>query len=805
MSTPGVLTGRNPNMNNMMQGNNQQLGNNQQTNQPQQNPLANLAALAGRFSGNANGQGNNASLYNFAGNKTGHMTGLFAMDEGLAEEQMKAQALIEGGAYGSSLANILLKRVAKHPFYHSLQAAMDRFKTPIKGGNQEQGFVDFVNELNFNQGLYNFVVLQVAIQYGIEFAIAVTQGDERIRDPQSRDLQQNLVYRISCDTIWMQYFDYLTNHPEGTQLFYRLSTSAKEVATKNDVAIAELIMQRYTWGNQQCPWRGGRLTEMQGKVMSGSPILDVANPTDMGFGGMFYNPNMPHNNNGGNDQNVDQQGMRELYKYIHQTAQERAERLQGGEAFARPENTIPATMYSNFDQPELKLMDISMDNRFKYKLGDYGRQVPGTDWWIIKNEDMQYIGRALTLEDGSVFRMLDVRCVGAVPVYRIDWQHGVFSYKLIPHNLKMVDPMEALISDPSKLLPYMYEEDGIQKHTFDPVVMETNKFVNDGKIIPVGELKGLEREPNILIGNRVVDMDGENDQTMSRMEILTKTHDKHDKLDAFVLATRINREFKMEDDTNMESFYETFGRVVKANNVGLKDTARVLRAVRVALVEYEGTEFHDFMVPYVTNIFNRWVIECRGYCETKEESIATNNQTPFVRSSNIFEDLDDVIEMFRQHDPASLVAFMDFESNEFFRTNLEILMPREEAQKKLEKQFENEDEYLKPALKAVAEKTVVMTRDTVLIEVKKQVAPRTCEQVVIKESGNPMLFAIIKEAIKTVGKHYLDRPQVLIRFNNDEHKKVWVVTPSDLDPQHVYHLRTVVDYQKYCHVLPMIS
>lgn len=801
MSNPNVLTGRQTNTLYGGNPNQQQPGAQQPQQTQQQNPLAAMSQMAARFSGNGNGQGTNASLYNFTGaNKNGHMTGLFALEEGVAEEQIKTQALFEGGHYGNSVATVLLRRVAKHSFYHSLQAAMDRFKCPIKGGNQEQGFVDFVNELTYNQAAYNFVGLQIGIQYGIEFAMAITSGDDRLRDPNSRDLQVSMVYRIACDTIWLQYLDWLSINPEGNQLFYRLSNTAKEVAMKNDKSIAELALHRYTWAGLQCPWRGGRLTELQGRTHASNPILDVANPLDLGLGGMFVNPNSPLT---GNDQNVDQEGMREMYAYINRTAAEtQAARMQPA---YQQRSTIPAVEYNNIDKPELKLSDITLENRTQYRLANYGVQVPGTEWWIIKNEDMQYIGRALRLSDGSTLRLLDTRCIGTVPVYRIDWHAGRLEYKLVPHKLQMVDVMEALISDPSKLLPYMYEEDGTQKHTFDMTVLETNKFVNNGVIIPVGEVKELEREPNVLVGSKAVDLTRENSEIMSIMSTLVAKHDPKDKLDAFVLPTTINRNFKLEDDTNMDSFYESFGRMVKGGNKGLKDTGRVLRSIRVALLDYQGTEFADFVVPYVTNLFNRFLIETRGYCETRAEFEACNRESPFLRSTNVFDDLEDIIEMLRDHDPATLVAFNDLETNEFFLNGLEILLPQEKAKSKLEHGFSKEDESLLPALQATAEKTIVMSRETVLIEAKSQQGPRQTEQVIIKQSGNPMLFALIRQSLNITGKHFAVTPQILIRFGNDEHGKVWVVTPSALDPNNVIHLRVVDNHCSFAHPYPIVE
>ena len=811
MSNPNVLMG-NRTQQPGFQGNNNQLGNNQpQQNNAVQNPMNHLTALAARFSGNNNGQGNNSSLYNFTNSKTAHLSGLFALDEGLAEEQIKAEAIMMGGQFGHNLAATLMRRIGKHPFYQSFQAAMDRFKTPIKGGNQEQGFVDFVNELSYNQALYNFVSLQSAIQYGIVFAQNVVAGDDRLKDPNNRDLQLQTIYHVACDTIWMQYFDWISNHPEGNTLFHRLSQTAREVAIKNDQIIPEMIMQRFTWANQQCPWRGGKLAEMQGRQQSGSPILDVVNPTDNGFGASWFSPNnmfdgaptfgaqQQQNNN-----NRDLAGEKAMWDYIRQTAAEKTQSMQDGanNTYTQP----PAVQYSDFDKPSLQLCDITYENRTQFNLRNYGVQIPGTEWWIIKNEDMLHIAKSLRLPDGTILRLLDTRCVGTVPIYKIDWQYGYLEYKLVPHKLQMVDVMEALISDPSKLLPFMYEEDGFQKHTFDLTVMETNKFANDGKIIPVGEDKKLERQPNMLIASKAADLTRENEQVASIMNGLVSQYDPKNKLDAFVLPTLLNREFKMEDDTNMESFYESFGRMVKGGNAGLTDTGRVIRSLRVALCDYQGTEFADFVVPYVTNLFNRYLVECRGYHETRESWTAQGGQGSYLRTTNVFDDLDEIIECLRDKDPATLAAFMNFEMNEFFRDNLEILLPRAKAKSKLDCGWNTLDEELQPAMKAVADKTIIMTRETTIIEVKNQPAPVQDDQVIIKKSGNPMFFAIVETALKKAEKHFDGvTPQVLIRFHNDRNGKIWIATPADFDPQNVIHIRTVDRQCHWVHPFPTMS
>jgi hypothetical protein len=178
--------------------------------------------------------------------------------------------------------------------------------------------------------------------------------------------------------------------------------------------------------------------------------------------------------------------------------------------------------------------------------------------------------------------------------------------------------METLLSNPEKLLPYMYEEDGVQKTTFDLTVLETDRFVRDKVIVPLGEMKELEKEPNILIGNRAVNSNQGNDATISRLNVLTKTYDPKGKLDAFVLPTVISREWHMEDEVEMDWFYQDFKFMVRGNKNDVTDTGRVLRHLKAVLDKYQGIEFAGFVTPYLTSLVNRWLVEARGYAETKE-------------------------------------------------------------------------------------------------------------------------------------------------------------------------------------------
>lgn len=785
-----------------------QMGAQQNPQQPtnQNSSMASLAAMAARLSGSVNGQSNGtSSLYNVGPSRTNYSQ-LLCLDDSMAEEQMKAQALQEGGVVANQIVMICARRIQQNPFFKTWRAALERFKSPRKGQAPDPTLTDFVNEIDSNQNLCNFILLNAGIQLGSVFAQFLTSGDERIK--QQRDILEQVWYQCCVDTIYLQFYDYLGNHPDGAQIFYRCSPIVKEVLNELENQIFDLAQVRFTYSGQQIPWRKGQLSAMQQRSVVSNPLFDNTQSfTDMGMQGTYFDANY-NPSTSASSQPVDDDGMRKLREYVARTAHAVNNGTYGSyvnNPAMQPESYPPQVTYGDYDKPELKIEDITRENRLTYVISKYVTNIPGTEWYIIPEYYVGYIMPTMVMDDGIPFRLRDTRCPGTQVVYRFNWQEGTFNFRLVKHNLPDFDVMRALISDPSKLLPFMYEEDGIQKHTFDPTVYETNKFEHDGKIIPVGECKELEKEPDILIGNKPMKANLGNEDTVKRLNIYTQTFDPKNKLDAFVLPMVMTREWKMEPDVDMDRFYSDFGMMIHGNELELTDTGRVIRAIRSAHAECDSQEFADFVKPYVTNLVNRWLVECRGYAETRKERTESNNELSYLRSSDIFADLEDFIEHLRATDLPTLRAFMDYKTNTFIRYGIEVLAPREVVKQEFEENYgKEEDLVIRAAMMQAGEKTIIIRRNTVFFNIRKQHGPRTPDAVVLKQSGNPELFAIVKKALSVSRKHYKDIPQILIKFDKDEGNKVWAATRSDFDPENVFVLRAVDGGQDYVHPWPMI-
>lgn len=775
----------------------------QQPGQPQQqqqaNPLAAMAQLGQRFSGAmANGSNNMSSLYSYGSSKTNYAS-LLGLDETISEDQLKAQALNEAGLVAQQIVNICSARKQGNPFYKAWRAAMERFKQPKKNLPQDTSLVDFVNQIDSTPNLHNFILIQACVQTGADMGYALATGDETVR--QNREAVLGIFYRCAVDSVNLSFMDFVGSHP---QVYQRLSNIVKEVMTSNEERIFDLVISRYTFAGLDCPWRKGNMTNILERYQIPNPLVSTENIGDLGFGGSIFDSNLdsygvpPVAMSEGNAAN-------ELRDYIISRARENKSNGNIPQRQPVQDSGIIQHYYDNYDQPELRLEDMTRENRHKYSLAEYASNIPGTEWYVVRPHHIELIAKNLVMDDGDHFRIRDTRCPGTVPVYRFDWREGTFNFRLVKHDLKVWNIMETLISNPEKLLPFMYEEDGVQKTTFDPSYMETDKFVREGVVVPMEEMKELKKTPDMLIGNRAVKMTSGNETTLKRVNVLTQTHDPKGKLDAFVLPMVNMREWNMEPDVDMGRFYNQFSLMVHNNKVDISDTGRVFSHLRQMSSECESNEFREFLEPYLTNLVNRWLIEVRGYAETKAEATASRNVS-YLRVGNIFEDLEDLLEYLKHNDLPSLRALLDYKTNTFIRAGIEVLCSKEEVSKEIEEKYKSEpDDIIRLAMIKSGEKAIIIRRSTVFVNLVKMAGPYTVDAVVIKESGNPELFAIVRKALSVTSKHFDDNPQVLIKFNKDEGNKVWVATRSDFDPGSVFVLRSVSEDQDYAHPCPICA
>lgn len=759
----------------------------QQPGQPQQNsnynPFALLAGAAAKFAGGVNTQNNSmASLYSYGPNRTNYAA-LIGLEDNIGEEQIKKQALGEGGHVANHVINICMMRKQGNVMYVAWKTALERFKSVERNGPKDPMLEQFVNDVENNQALHNFILAQVGIQFGSYMAWRLMSGDEQMRSQQA---MQEALYHSSIDILTLQFIDYLSNNP---QVFYSMSMLAKKAFSEREEPTFSQVMARCLFADMECPYSKGKMGSISENTITHNPLLEVAEPNNMGMGGSIFDVNQ--------FQQPSTAGSNDFANWVANKARTNQQNNIYGEVPVQ-QNHMDVPSYDNFDKPKLNIEDFTFQNRMQFNLNEFGTPLGSTGYWLLHRYHLSFITKAFSKQDGSSYSMRDTNVLGKLAVWCFNWEQGTFDYRFINYSLS--DPMEMndLISDPSVLLPLMYEEDGVQKTTWDPKVMETSEFVREGYIVPMEEMKELKEKPNVMVSSGQMKANISTENTISRIDTFTESYDPTSKLDAFVVPMANTRQWTLPAGTDMDLFYSQFKLMVRGNKEEKVDTARVIRALRGQCREYGDEEFVTFLNDYLTNLVNRWLVESRGYAETKADK-----SLEYLRVGNIFEDLEDLMDHLKQNDHPALRAFLEYGSNDFIRNGIEILMSKEDAQKEFEELFKKEDDETRMAMMAAAKRKIIFKRDSVFINMIKENGPVQLDAVYLKESINPTLFAVVRKAIEVAGRHFNEYPQVLMKFRKDKGDKVWVLTRSGIDPEGVFVLRAVSSEEDLTHPFPV--
>lgn len=786
----------------VLRGNN---NNQQNQGQPRQaNGIANLMAMSNKLAGNINNQGGSAGggLYKFSTGSNNYNK-LLGLDDSVAEEHLKQQCLAESSQLSGQILNAIVRRMESSLPYRSFLQAKERFKRIRRDGPQEQILVDFINEVDSIQQLLNFIVVNASIIFASEHAQRLLSGDETIRS--NPHAIGDVIYRACADALNLQFFDYLAAHPQGAEMFYRSSPMLKEYLSSMEANLWDGVNSRFIWAGGSIPWKKGRLSEIQHRVNQPNTLLESTICGELGLGGCYP---ILNENTGGftiptNQPDVDQDGMRQLIDYVAQTAsKKRAEMAAASNLLDFPTEELSYTGGTDYNQIDVAKPGVEIftfQTRSRYLLDELTVLIPGTEWRLMHEYKQRYVLPELNYIGGGNFNLKDVHYINHIAVFKFNWQEGTFEYKLIKHKIQSFNYMSRLLSNPSELLPYMYEEDGLQKTSFDPEVLETTKFNNNGKIITVEECADLEKEPNILIGNKPIKCIKGNEETIKTLDVLTTSYDPKKKLDGFVLPLNNYREWQVESTAVLDKIYEVFHPMVKDVPSTEANTSRVIKLIGEAINYNLSEEFNGFVISYLTNLVNRWLIEVRGYSETKE-----GNNVSYLKVGNIFTDIDDLIEFLGNNDKASLKEFINYSNNEYLRNGIQILAGRKELEEFAEQKYKHiEDEVVRSAMAKGSNNVLLLKRESIIFNFRKLVYPKVIDTVVVKKSRNPEIFRMIEKSVEITSKHYDRSPQILIKFEKDPSNKIWVATPCGIDESNVYVLRVISTDQDFVHTLPL--
>lgn len=790
----GVLTGRQNGVNTSQP---QQQG--QQN--VQQSHLAKLAAVSRNLTNSANQVGGNSgNIYNFSNNVSHNFNSVLGLDDNLAEEQIKQNAIAEASAMADQIATACLRRYAQGLPYKSFLAALERFKRPLKDLPTEQPLVDFVNLILSQQNLFALIVINGSLIFTGRWAQMLSRDDGSLNLRSNQSEISNTIYTSFVDSINFQFLDYLKNNPESTQVYYQFSNILKEQLTKFEANNYEPIAALFAYTGVQCPWAKGCIESITSKSNMGNPLLDVADPLDMGYGGSYTNPNPMFANNGpysmagspvGSMSHAELESTRSyLARQVEMYKEDRVIKED-----TCNNDFFKSVTYSEADAGPLSLDKMTAENRLRFNVDQFAVSIPGTDLYVCDPAKLRYALPFMRQTNGDKVEYSEICYIySGTLVYKFDWVNGYIEFRRIHTPKGPGFELMAILSNPSILLPYMYVEDGLQKTTYDINVIESNKFANDGYILPEKDRK-LERQQNVLVGNKSTSFSGENRRLISHLKHVTEFYNKNGELDSMAIPYLLDTNFELNVKSieEAEVFFRQFAPMVHGASVkhGYQDTGRVIRELYVGYKESNQKEMCNFVRDYLTNLVNRWLIECRGYPEKASDAVGP---LPQVIVNNIFTELQELLEFFKDHDPASLNAFLNYKANDFIRTGIEIIVPLEISTQENIENWEREnpsfkDDPMHSVAREFQYRSVIIRRASVVIDIITQDGPVALERVVVKESLNPELFAIVHKSVETATKNFKDSPQVLVRFKNSLDNQLWILTPSDLDYRHVITMR----------------
>lgn len=665
------------------------------------------------------------------------------------------------------------------------------------------------NEIMGNSTIYMQVLGNVGVQMTGELTRMYLRGAEQAN---SEEFLRGLVSECAGSCALFTVLDFLENHPNRSTLCSSVGQRLRSLllAAEDNYLFYKGRYEQIP--EAQMPWPTGRAkTLFQGNQVHNSlydlnmynamqiqnheaynVVSDVHQNTmfnyDMQHRAQTAGSVMPAKE--ATDQGALAQWMRDLSNQVQGKQVEQAHKAHEANLDAVRDWNKNSISYNSYDRETIPSSMFEMSVRYKFDMNDYFKHV-GTEGWLFGRwEDVKNIVTKYKLA-GSNFNVTESDLSGMnhswLPIFKLELDMGIAYVDLIHvpgANFEQETCMEHYLTNPDKLLPYMYMQDGQVKTDWHPQVVETSQLLDENQNFrSLDELVELEAVPNILVGNKPMLSEDDN-STLERLTTLTKTYDKGHKLDAFVLPVNMVGTLTMEDSVKLENVYSGFPMLIKGNNMGYSETQQLISTIGSRLKShFNGSRIQAMITTHLTNIVNRWLVECRGYPEPSRTGRG-------ITIENIFDDLLQFMDYLKDKDPASLKAFTHLNDNDFFLSNFQLLNPRQEVEKYFNDKADKEDPISLVEARAQSNSNVVIQREAIIITMRKDVGPTSERMVKCKKSRDPKLFAIIEEAINRCEKHFVNSPTIFIRFETPKGGYLRQAVFSEFD-QNVLNLRSI--------------
>lgn len=706
---------------------------------------------------------------------------MFGASKEISDEQYRADIVDQASIKGTELYASLQNRTGV--YYNETRNAMEFFKRDRNRVIQPV-FEMFINEVDSNIQLYRYCASYASVFFAADLVTTVMNGtiEDFLNDPRKQlsALQGNFI-NVLC----VQFLSWLEGHPEGVNLLHQMTPSNRAMIDVFEDVIDRLQAKILTMtiGNSTIPfpWRKGVVRRITERTQTKSPVLETFD---------FFNGEQPPSvwaDAGYTDTRVSQKN--EAYDLLCQLTNRGYDNVNvkkfepdiwGVKRQTDPWDETAAPVVDVF----AKLDRMTAANRSSFTFTDYFVRVPGLDVarYLADPKVFAKISQFMTLRsetDKPKFSSMS-NLYQAVPLIRIDWENGIYDYEILP--LGKYD-MVTVLTNPKLVLPEIGPDaKPLEVNSFDDYWEQTNKILNkEGESVSIPEAVNLEKTPDVLYGNKPVEVTT-NEEVLSTMTSLSDHYDPEEKLDAFVIPFRAKKIFQMESEINFEDVYKYFPSLVKE-----KCNATTMRDFHTELVtglsSVKSDELKGLILTHVTNVVNRWLIECRFYPDDKEDK-------GFIALDNFVKDFDEFTLHLKEYDQPSLKSFFNLVQNEFLRENLPLFSQKESREKHVKHELGKFKDELLIAKTKQMKSAMVIERDFIVAKINPMAPPANWDQIVFTKSVLPAFDHVFRKTHETLQKHFDRRVPLLATFSKDNAGKFWAVTPSEFDDK-VYSLRPI--------------
>lgn len=721
-----------------------------------------LMRLCSRGMQHNNGELSTASLYSY---ESGNDRNWFGSNtEDIGGEEFKARVM-NSMAAETKVISLLLLNKRQGPVMDLFIQAKERFVRCEPNTPPEQIFKSFINDIESKQNLYIFYAGMVGTTCMSDFTqIIMHEGSAEPleRDP---DLRMKVVGTNIFGILVCIFLDWLRNNPKRLDIFAQASPMAKQRITNWDKEL-EIFIGKFNYVSLPHPFKTGLIDQMRSETPGSgmSQFMFQASPADVGRGYTAYQtPQVNHNNHYPNQWD----------EMIESTK-------------TRNTSYDPSIQYqeqgfnnvNNFNSPTRKkdISEITPFNRHEYVYNDYFIPIPGTDWLMCSMDNFKYIKNALKQLPNSGFGAFKVelcRLPGVYPIFRLNWNEGTYEYEYIITSIEDAMPMDFVLSNPEKILPFVKDVAGGVSVDFD--MIEDTKYVD--KPSEISSINEIIEKPTYMTTSVV------HESTNTRISIkgiytVLEKRDPNKKLTGFIVPTRSTQIYNLEKGKRNNDLHEILSPLVQRNSCDENLTTKIIDKIKYGLEKINSDELTTLVTHQLTTVVNRWLVECRGYSETN------TGDGLYIKLHDIFEDWGDFCAHLTATDRHSYIELSNYQTCKFLKNGFEFLLPKEETIEYLNKRLDKVDDPLERIqLEEQYEDAIVIQRNVVMTILRSRLAPGSDETFKAHRSTVPDLLYMYDEGMKK-GRKYLQSSNIsmVVQFEKDPKGRLWYVTESDFDP-----------------------